>query len=123
MKKAKIPTAKDWKDLRKAYPTRKKLAEVITRKPFKREVEARKKAGIKGAEVYRRVSVTGRYINMLVKGERKARQDVAEVFKVVKTMYRNYRTAVAESYDLTMKEATEKIKNMWRKRRQWVKYA
>jgi len=123
MKKAKIPTAKDWKKLRAAYPTRKKLAEVITRKPFKREIEARKKAGVKGAEIYARVGVTGRYINMLVKGERTARQDVAQVFKVVKTRYRNYVTAVAESYDLTMKEAQDKVKGMWKKKRQWVKYA
>lgn len=123
MKKAKIPTAKEWKKLRGVFPTRKKLAEVITRKPFKREIEARKKAGVKGAEIYARVGVTGRYINMLEKGQRTARQDVAQVFKVVKTRYKNYVSAVAESRDITIKEATERIKKEWRQKKVWYKYA
>lgn len=132
MRKAKIPTAKDWKKFKVDFPknlgtviTSKgvKREGVITRKPFKREIEARKMAGVKGAEVYRRVSVTKRYINMLAKGERKARQDVAQVFKAVKSRYKSYVSEVAERRDITIKEAKKRIKEEWRKSREWYKYA
>lgn len=84
-----IPSVKEIRELKKDYPEREGfymvggrkvktgMAAVLTRAPYKREIEADLKTGKTKLEAHRRRALSGRYIGMLVTGERKPSKQLA----------------------------------------------
>lgn len=116
-----------WVRLEKLYPSQKKLADVLGHVATTKEIEKdktqkehkivwKKVAG----ELRRWKPMSDRMIRYLKTGKRRASKETLERAHTKKEQIETYYFRLAEREDISVREAKKRVKEWWKKEKQWL---